>query len=508
MKNIKLKITSFNEKIINFFNKIPSFNKFKSSKLIKISRFNKILIFLIALLFLYLFYLSIPSLYDKGRVQKHLSDYILKEFNINLSLSSDIKYSILPSPHIVIKNAKIFSNDSSNVNEISQIKKLKIFISQKTLFKSLFDEKKIKINKILIENANFLVNADNLKYYNNFINNKLSEKKIKVLKSNFFYKNDKNETISIFYISEIKLYYLKEKLINQLLIKGETYKFPFNIKWNKDFKLGGKKITNFKVKKLGLEIKNISEIKEKKHFGDNVIYIKNIKLNTKYELDDNKLDFISKELKSKSEIPYYNGEILFNPFNLELDLTLPKISIKEILNIGNFFNEILKTNLLFNQNISTTININSEKITSKKIFDNFKLSLKINNGKIDFDNSFFVSKKIGSLTLKDSSIFIKKNQLIFNGSFNFQVNNQENFYKSFQISKKNRKPIKDIFFEIDMNFINNDLQVKNVRINEGDIITTDKFERFLSDMNNVDLSNKNWIYIKRFTNKIFQNYDG
>ena len=46
-----------------------------------------------------------------------------------------------------------------------------------------------------------------------------------------------------------------------------------------------------------------------------------------------------------------------------------------------------------------------------------------------------------------------------------------------------------------MNFINNDLQVKNVRINEGDIITTDKFERLLSDMNNVDISNKNWIYI-------------
>ena len=38
--------------------------------------------------FLYLLYLSVPSLYDTGRVQKVLYDKILKEFQLNLSLSS------------------------------------------------------------------------------------------------------------------------------------------------------------------------------------------------------------------------------------------------------------------------------------------------------------------------------------------------------------------------------------------------------------------------------------
>ena len=110
----------------------------------KISKFNQYLILLISILFLYLFYLSIPSLYDKGRVQKHLSDYISKEFNIDFSLSSQIRYSILPSPHIMIENVKIFNNLSPDLNEVSQIKNLKVFISQKTLFESLFDEKKNK----------------------------------------------------------------------------------------------------------------------------------------------------------------------------------------------------------------------------------------------------------------------------------------------------------------------------------------------------------------------------
>ena len=474
----------------------------------KISKFNQYLILLISILFLYLFYLSIPSLYDKGRVQKHLSDYILKEFNIDFSLSSEIKYSILPSPHIIIQNVKIFNNLSPNLNEVSQIKNLKVFISQKTLFESLFDEKKIKINRIIIEKANFIINNNNLNYYNNFLDKKLSEKKIKILKSNFFYKDDTNETISILYFSEINLQYLNEKLKNKVMAYGEVYKLPFSLKLIKKFDSQQTKISNFKVKKLALEANNISEIKEEKNFGDNTIYINNIKLKSKYKFDKNKITFFSKESKSKNQNYTYNGTVSLNPFNLDLNINLPKINKKEIFNFVNFFNEILKTDLLFNPNISARINIGADKITSGIIFDKFKIFLNLNNGKIDIDHTFLTSKKVGQLEINYSSIYTKKNNLIFNGGFNFQVNNQSNFYKIFQISKKNRKPIKNIFFDIDMNFFSNSLIVKNIRIDDGDIISNDTFDSFLNDMNSIDLSNKNWIYIKRFTSKLIELYDG
>ena len=100
----------------------------KKTKFI-ISNFNKHLIVIISLLFIYLFYLSIPSLYDKGKLQKDLTSKILEEFKINLSVSSEISYRILPSPHIVITNAKLFNDDLENPKEISQIKKLNIFIN-------------------------------------------------------------------------------------------------------------------------------------------------------------------------------------------------------------------------------------------------------------------------------------------------------------------------------------------------------------------------------------------
>ena len=69
----------------------------------------KIAIFtLSALFFLYLLYLSVPSLYDTGRVQKVLYNKILKEFQLNLSLSSNITYRILPLPIFHVQDSKIF----------------------------------------------------------------------------------------------------------------------------------------------------------------------------------------------------------------------------------------------------------------------------------------------------------------------------------------------------------------------------------------------------------------
>ena len=51
----------------------------------------KVIIFGIStLIFIYLLYLSIPSLYKSGRVQKVLLIKILSEYNLNISLSPDI----------------------------------------------------------------------------------------------------------------------------------------------------------------------------------------------------------------------------------------------------------------------------------------------------------------------------------------------------------------------------------------------------------------------------------
>ncbi|MBC8295397.1 MAG: hypothetical protein H8E55_06325, partial [Pelagibacterales bacterium] len=85
--------------------------KFKFKYNIKIAIFTTS-----ALFFLYLLYLSIPSLYDTGRVQKVLSDKLLANFDLNISLSTDITYRMLPQPHFSIKDSKLFTVKSNISN--------------------------------------------------------------------------------------------------------------------------------------------------------------------------------------------------------------------------------------------------------------------------------------------------------------------------------------------------------------------------------------------------------
>ena len=154
MKNkILKKIVKINNFFVFHFNKINDFIKFINHKYKNISSFNRYLIFLITILFIYLFFLSIPSLYEKGHLQSKLNRMINEEYNINISLSPKIVYNILPRPHFLIENAKFYTNDLASPRELGQIKKFKVFISQKNFFK----KDKIEITKISINDANFLI---------------------------------------------------------------------------------------------------------------------------------------------------------------------------------------------------------------------------------------------------------------------------------------------------------------------------------------------------------------
>jgi len=117
----------------------------------KISNFNKYSIVCIALLFFYLFYLLIPTLYEKSWIQSNIENRFFKDFKINLSSSADISYRILPAPHFLIKNSKISLNEPESQEFIADIKDLKIFLSQK----NFFDKEKLYIQKVIIDKANF-----------------------------------------------------------------------------------------------------------------------------------------------------------------------------------------------------------------------------------------------------------------------------------------------------------------------------------------------------------------
>jgi magnesium-transporting ATPase (P-type) len=78
----------------------------KTNDKFHVSNFSKYIIAVIVVLFVYVFYLSIPLLYDKNWIQNKIVTKLGNEFNINLVNSFDFSYRILPKPHYLIKDTK------------------------------------------------------------------------------------------------------------------------------------------------------------------------------------------------------------------------------------------------------------------------------------------------------------------------------------------------------------------------------------------------------------------
>ena len=472
---------------------------------IKISNFNKYLIFCICLLFFYIFYLSIPTLYNKEILQKELTEKLLDDFKINISLSSNIKYLILPSPHILVENAKFFDNNTKVPQELGQIKKLKIFISQK----SLLDRKNLRIIKILMDNSNFSVKKQNLSFYKTLFFNRFSDKNIYVKNSNIFFKDELNDIILIIPISKLNLFYNNRNYVNQINANGEMFSFPFNIKWTRNFSNEAKSITDFKIKKLKLEFKNISVTnKEKIHMVKNILSISNSNIVSEYKIQNNNINIKSIESRLINNEISYNGFINLNPFEFKIDVNVDKLNFKNFVKTNKLVEEFLKINSFKSKNLNGKIVLKINNLIKNNLLDSSNIVFNFNNGLLDFNKTIFNSKKIGSLLLYNSSMYDVNGELIFKGNFNLSIKDQKQFYKIFQTSKKFRKPIKNIFFEIEMNLFNDKIKIKNISIDNLKFDKNEEIIQILDNFNSLENKSNNWIYIKRLTNEVLANYFG
>jgi len=495
------KISNLNNIIINFFNNVFQSNNYTYKKLAKISNFNKSLIFIISLLFLYLFYLSIPSLYDKGKLEKDLTNKLKSEFKINFSISSEINYSILPAPHIRIKNVKIFNDKSANLNELAQIKDLKIFISQK----NLFNQDQLEIKKIIINHANFSIKRNDFNFINNFINQKFSTKKIFIKNSNIFYKDLDDETVSISKVSNLNFFLNIKKTLNEIKVNGKIYQVPFTLKWSRDFKKNSSKKTIIEMNKLNLKFFNNSVMKNFKYTADSKLIIGGSTLIFNYNIKDNIIILKSNNSKLLNNNIKYDGSIQTNPFDLILNIDSKKFDYNKYIITNNFLQEILKTNLLFNKNLNAKISFNANNILTNKLFDSLKILLNLNNGNINFNQSYLSGSKIGKLNLDYGKIYKEDNQLVLKTKFNFNIENEAQFFRSFQIPKNNRLNLKNIYFDLEYNLFDKEFKITSFKLNDLNIKKNDIISNVLDDFNKKN-EIKNWIDLKNFINKIFLAY--
>tara|TARA_B100000780_G_scaffold150360_1_gene105065 strand:+ start:617 stop:2101 length:1485 start_codon:yes stop_codon:yes gene_type:complete len=493
------------KKVVKYFNHLVKKTIFKvrnkTNSNFKISNFNKYVITFISLLFFYLFYLSIPTLYDKVWIQNNIDNKLYKEFNIKFSTSSDISYNILPSPHFLIKDSKLFKEEEEKKILLSEIKNLKVFISQKNLFK----KEKIEINEVIIDSANFYLLRKDFELLNNSSNNKFSDKKIKVNNSNIFFKDNSNETVAIIKVSKAFLFFDNPKLLNLFNLKGTLFKVPFTFDLNKKFQPSGNKSININAKKLKLNIFNESSNKIKNLInGSNIITFLNSKIYTQYNVNKNLINFKSGNSKIKNSKIYYKGQLSINPFDLKIDVNLEDYVISELFNPNSIFVELIKTGLLFNENISvnSSITVNSNK--KEKVFDSAKINIKILNGKLNFNQTKIINKKIGEFKLDNSNLFFENDQLILNTDIVINILNPDNLFSFLQTERKSRTPFKNIFINLDYDFSTN--QIKFYKFNIDGSEASDKMQRIIKnfDVNNANNLNKS----RRLLNKLFTAYEG
>ena len=83
-------------------------------KKLKVTIFSKFIFILIALCFLFGIYLSIPVLFNYKSIENIIESKFSSDFNINLNINGDIKYQLLPKPHLLISNSSLSIDENNN----------------------------------------------------------------------------------------------------------------------------------------------------------------------------------------------------------------------------------------------------------------------------------------------------------------------------------------------------------------------------------------------------------
>ena len=455
--------------------------------------------------FLYLLYLSIPSLYDSGRVQKVLYYKLIEEFGLNLSLSSEITYRILPQPHFHIKDTKVFRDKSKVSEEIGEIKDLKVFISSK----NFFNKKKIYINKIILSKCNFFFNRSNLDYINDFLNKDFSEKSIFIKKSKFFF-SDKNDNI-IFIYTINKLDFLKDVKENSNQIKtiGSIFKIPIKFSWQKN--LSNKNtIVNFKAEKVDIDFINRGNLEKGKYFYENSFNILTNNLKTKYEFFDNSIKLNSKKSFIKNTPISYSGNIELSPFSFQIFVDAKDIDLGYFLNNTFLLNEIISSKILINDNINGQIRIKTNKLNKIRLFDNAIINFNFEEGDINLNNTQLINNKFAKILLYNSNFDQSDGSSNFNGEIKFDIFDYEQFFRVFSIPKKNRlkKKIYKINFQYTFNLNNSKFSIDKINFldKNNKIIQSKNVDDFVEDNYEMRFQISNNVLFKNFMRQVINIY--
>jgi hypothetical protein len=447
------------------------------------------------LVILFFSYLSLPNIFNKNQISVELKKNLLDKLNLEFNFENKLHYKFLPRPHFITSESTVKFNE----NKISEIDKLKIYVS----LESLFSLKNMKVKNVIIEEANFNLNKNNYSFFIELLDSNFEDTKLEILNSNIFYKNLENDVLFINHIESAKYIYDPKKLKNILYSKNDIFNLPYSMELsnNVDEKKLNSKIN---IGSLNLQLENQFSYGEELKLGLLGFNFLNSKSIAEYKVSRNDLEFKLFDKTQKSKFSY-NGKLNFKPFHSYLEGSATIIDFSYLFSTNAIIKQILKTEILNNKNIDFKLNIYANKIKNFNNFTNIFLKSKIQEGLIDLDQTKFSWKSHVNFTLTDSLIYVKNGQLVLDANSEINLTNLDEIYK-FLITPKNlRKKINKININFNYLFDEKTLNISDIKV---DGITVKNLLNNLNEINLKENSLQNKIYFKNLLNDAIKSYAG
>ncbi len=496
MNNPKF-IASIFKKFSKFINNLleKNLNKLNVDNFKNLLINNKIFLSIVALIILFLSYLSFPNIYNKEEVATEIKRNLKNKLNLEFNFQEDLNYKFLPRPHFATNNSSL------NIKEdrITEIKKLKVYIS----LKNLFFLKKIKLNHVILEEANFNLNKKNYNFFYNLLDKNFNDFKFEILKSNIFYRTLENEVLFINNISDAKYYFDNKEVRNIFYSNNEIFNLPYSIKVFDD-KIEKIIYSKININSLRLKINNQTSYSDTDYSGFSEISLLNSKSLLEFDISKNffKFKFIEKSTNPKFS---YMGKFNLKPFYSNITGNTNNLNLSPLFSSNAIIKELLKTEILNNKNIDFNLIIVGNNIKEFNDFKNVLLKSKIQEGLVDIDQSKITWKNNINFEFLNSLIFVKEGKLILDSNVEISINNVNELYKFLHTPKNLRKKISKVNINFFYLFDEKSIKIKNVRI-DGKILEKSNynFDEILLKKNNL----QNKIYFKNLLNRVIKSYAG
>ena len=484
-------------KINKFINSLLSrnLNKLNAANLKNILINNKVFLTIVLLVILFFSYLSLPNIFNKNQISVELKKNLLDKLNLEFNFEKKLDYKFLPRPHFVT----IESSVKINENKISEINKLKIYVSME----SLFSLKNMKIKNVIIEEANFNLNKNNYDFFIKLLDSDFEDIKLEILDSNIFYKNLENDVLFINHIESAKYIYDPKEFKNILFSKNNIFNLPYSIELsnNEEEKKLNSKIN---IGSLNLQLENQFSYAEELKSGLSEFNFLNSKIIAEYEASKNNFEFKLFDKAQKSKFSY-NGKLNFRPFHSYLMGSATAIDFSHLFSANAIIKQLLETEIPNNKNIEFKLNISANKLKNFDNFTNIFLNSKIQEGLIDLDQTKFSWKNLVNFNLTDSLIYVKDGKLILDASSEINISNIDEVYKFLLTPKKYRKKINKININFTYLFDEKTININNIKVDNK---TNEDLNNNLDNIYLKDDNIQNKIYFKNLLNEAIKNYVG